>query len=61
VVGQFDKAAVLKQAEELFGNWTDVHEVCPRPQPISARWRPAIRRRNSDKQNAMSFAAELVR
>jgi zinc protease len=35
VVGQFDKTAVLKQAEELIRQLEDVHEVCPHPQPIS--------------------------
>jgi zinc protease len=61
VVGQFDKTAVLKQAEELFGNWksqmkyarilTPYHKVAPSNQKIET----------PDKQNAMSFAAELVK
>jgi zinc protease len=60
-VGQFDKDAVLKQAEELFGNWkspmkyarilTPYHKVAPSNQKIET----------PDKQNAMSFAAELVK
>jgi zinc protease len=61
VVGQFDKAAVLKQAEELFGNWktsmkyarvlNPYRKVAPGNQKIET----------PDKQNAMSFAAELVK
>ena len=61
VVGQFDKAAVLKQAEELFGNWktsmkyarvlNPYRKVAPSNQKIET----------PDKQNAMSFAAELVK
>ena len=61
VVGQFDKAAILKEAEELFGDWktsmkygrilTPYHKVAPSNQKIET----------PDKQNAMSFAAELVK
>jgi zinc protease len=61
VVGQFDKTAVLKQAEELFGNWkspmkyarilTPYHKVAASNQKIET----------PDKENAMSFAAELVK
>ena len=61
VVGQFDKDAVLKEAEELFGNWkssmkyarilTPYHKVAPSNQKIET----------PDKQNAMSVAAELVK
>ena len=61
VVGQFDKAAVLKLAEELFGDWkspmkyarvlTPYHKVSPVNQKIET----------PDKQNAVSFAAELVK
>jgi zinc protease len=61
VVGQFDKNAVLKEAEELLGNWktsmkyarilNPYHKVAPSNQKIET----------PDKQNAMSFAAELVK
>ena len=61
VVGQFDKEAVLKQAEELFGDWrtsmkysrilTPYHKVPPVNRKIET----------PDKQNALSFAAELVK
>jgi len=61
VVGQFDKDAILKEAEELFGNWkssmkygrilTPYHKIAPSNQKIET----------PDKQNAMSIAAELVR
>jgi zinc protease len=61
VVGQFDKTAVLKQAEELFGNWkssmkyarilTPYHKVVVTNQKIET----------PDKPNAMSFAAEPVK
>jgi len=61
VVGQFDKTAVLKQAEELFGNWksqmkyarilTPYHKVAASNQKIET----------PDKQNAMSIAAEPVK
>jgi len=61
VVGQFDKTAVLKQAEELFGNWkspmkyarilTPYHKVAASNQKIET----------PDKQNATSFAAEPVK
>jgi zinc protease len=61
VVGQFDKTAVLKQAEQLFGNWkspmkyarilTPYHKVAASNQKIET----------PDKQNAMSFAAEPVK
>jgi len=61
VVGQFDPAAVQKQAEELLGNWktsmkyakilNPYRKVAPTNQKIET----------PDKQNAMSFAAELVK
>lgn len=61
VVGQFDKAAVLKQAEELFGDWktsmkyarilVPYRKITPTNQKIET----------PDKENAMSFAAELVK
>jgi zinc protease len=61
VVGQFDKTAVLKEAEELLGDWktsmkyarilTPYHKVAPSNQKIET----------PDKENAMSFAAELVK
>jgi zinc protease len=61
VVGQFDKTAILKQAEELFGDWktsmkyarilNPYRKVAPSNQKIET----------PDKQNAMSFAAELVK
>ncbi|MEI9971616.1 MAG: pitrilysin family protein [Ignavibacteriota bacterium] len=61
IVGQFDKDAILKEAEELLGNWnsqakyarilTPYHVVAPTNQKIET----------PDKQNAMSFAAELVK
>ena len=61
VVGQFDKDALLKEAEELLGNWktpvkyarilNPYHKVDPSNQKIET----------PDKQNAMSIAAELVK
>jgi zinc protease len=61
VVGQFDKDAVLKQAQDLFGNWktsmkyarilTPYHKVAASNQKIET----------PDKQNAVSIAAELVK
>ena len=61
VVGQFDKDAVMKQAEELLGNWkspmkyarilTPYHKMAPSNQKIET----------PDKQNAFSIAAELVK
>jgi zinc protease len=61
VVGQFDKTAVLKQAEELFGSWkssmkyarvlTPYRKIAPSNQKIET----------PDKENAISFAAELVK
>jgi zinc protease len=61
VVGQFDKDAILKEADELLGNWkspmkyarilTSYHKVAPTNQKIET----------PDKENAMSFAAELVK
>jgi zinc protease len=61
VVGQFDKDAILKEAEELFGNWkssmkyarilTPYHKIAPSNQKIET----------PDKENAMSIAAEQVK
>jgi zinc protease len=61
VVGQFDKVAIQKLAEELFGNWktsvkyarvlTPYHKVAPVNQKIET----------PDKENAMSLAAEPVK
>jgi zinc protease len=61
VVGQFDKTAILKQAEELLGDWkspmkygrilTPYHKMAPANQKIET----------PDKENAMSIAAELVK
>jgi zinc protease len=61
VVGQFDKDAVLKEAEELLGNWkasmkygrilTSYHKVAPANQKIET----------PDKENSIAIAAELVK
>ncbi|HEX3744610.1 MAG TPA: pitrilysin family protein [Bryobacteraceae bacterium] len=61
VVGQFDKDAVLKEAEELFGNWkssekyarilTSYHKVAPVNKKVET----------PDKQNAMSIGAEEIK
>ena len=61
VVGQFDKDAVLKEAEELFGNWkssmkyarilTPYHKLEPSNQKIET----------PDKQNSILLAAETVK
>jgi len=61
VVGQFDKEPILKEAEELLGNWktsmtyarilSPYHKVTTDNQKIET----------PDKQNAMSIAAELVK
>jgi zinc protease len=61
IVGQFDKDAILKEAEELLGNWkssmkyarilTPYHKVAPSNQKIET----------PDKENALSIGAELVK
>ena len=61
VVGQFDKAAIQKLAEDLLGNWKSsmkyarplnpYRQVAPMNQKIET----------PDKQNAMSLGAELVK
>ena len=61
IVGQFDKDAILKEADELLGNWkssmkyarilTPYHKVATSNQKIET----------PDKENALSIAAQLVK
>jgi zinc protease len=61
IVGQFDKDAILKEADELLSNWktsmkyarilTPYHKVASTNQKIET----------PDKENAMSFAAQMVK
>jgi len=61
VVGQFDKTAVLKQAEELFGNWKTSMKYARILTPYRKIASTNQKIETPDKENAMSLAAELVK
>jgi zinc protease len=61
VVGQFDPTAVQKQAEELFGNWKTSMKYAKVLNPYRKLAATNQKIETPDKENAMSFAAELVK
>jgi len=61
IVGQFDKDAILKEAEELLGNWKTSMKYARILNPYSKIAPSNQKIETPDKQNAMSIAAELVK
>jgi zinc protease len=61
VVGQFDKTAVLKEAEELFGNWKSPMKYARILTPYRKVAASNQKIETPDKQNAMSIGAEPVK